>query len=295
MVAGDCAEVAALLTRGFRAWRKAAFWERALARLSAHVPPEGLPRMGYVLEADGAIVGVLLLIASEGAGEERRCNVSSWYVEPEYRLYGTLLVRRALRLQGVTYVNVTPAPETWDMLAAQGYSKYSAGRSFGVPLLARSGSRVVAGSVSRVREAVRPGPDLTDHEIKLLQDHARWGCLSLVCAGPEGRVPFVFGRRWRKGVVPFVYLLHCRGLDSFTAHARPLGRYLLRYGVALVVADAETKVSGMPGWFQDGFPKFFRGAQAPGSHDLAYTERAISGFDDAPLVAALNVRYCRGN
>lgn len=233
--------------------------------------------MGYVLEAGGAIVGVLLLIASEGAGHERQCNVSSWYVEPEYRLYGTLMVRHALRLQGVTYLNVTPAPETWDMLAAQGYGKYSVGRAFGVPVLARRRKETGSRRVMRVRDQVRPGPDLTDHEVNLLQDHARWGCLSLVCAGPEGRVPFVFGRRWRKGIIPFVYLLHCRGLDSFTAHARPLGRYLLRYGVTLVVADSEANFAGMPGWFQDGFPKFFRGAHIPGNHDLAYTERAMFG------------------
>jgi hypothetical protein len=274
MEVGDCAGVAALLTRGFSAWRTAAFWERALARLAGREPPEGLPRLGYVLEADGAVVGVLLLIASESDRGERRCNVSSWYVEPAFSLYGTLLVRRALRLQGVTYVNVTPAPETWDLLAAQGYRRYSVGRSFAVPALARRGA---TGRVIRVRGPLRPGPDLSEHEVKLLQDHAQWGCLSLVAAGPEGRVPFVFGRRWRKGVIPFAYLLHCRGIDSFTAHARPLGRYLLRYGIGLVVADAEAKVAGMPGWFQDGFPKFYRGAEAPGPHDLAYTERAVFG------------------
>ncbi len=248
-----------------------------MGRLAAHVAPAGLPRMGYVLEAGGTIVGVLLLIASQGPDGENRCNVSSWYVEPDFRLYGTLLVRRALRHKGVTYVNVTPAPETWDMLAAQGYSRYSVGRAFGVPVLASFLARKGAGSVSRVREPIRPGTDLTDHEIKLLQDHARWGCISLVCTGPEGRVPFVFGRRWRKGVIPFVYLLHCRGLDSFAAYARPLGLHLLRYGVTLVVADAEAKFAGMPSWFQGGFPKFFRGGQAPACHDLAYTERAIFG------------------
>ena len=275
MVPADSADVAALLTRGFQAWRKAAFWHRALARLAAHVPPDGLPRMGYVLEAGPSIVGVLLLIASESAGGERRCNVSSWYVEPEFRLYGSLLVRRALRLQDVTYVNITPAPETWDMLAAQGYRRYSVGRSFGVPMLGRRGS----GPAMRVgmRDQVTPGPDLTEHEIRLLKDHARWGCLSLVCHGPEGRAPFVFGRRWRKGIVPFAYLLYCRELDSLTAHARPLGRYLLRHGIVLVVADAEGKLAGVPGWFQAGFPKFFRGQLAPASHDLAYTERAILG------------------
>ena len=270
----DCEAVAILLTRGFHAWRNRRFWDAALARLAEHVPPEGLPRMGYALEAKGAIVGVLLMIAHETADGARFCNLSSWYVDPAFSLYGALLVRHAFRHRNVTYVNVTPAPETWALLAAQGYTRFSAGRSFVLPLLARRGTRA---SVSRIREIAAPGPDLTEHERDLLRSHTRWGCISLVCAGAEGRVPFVFGLRRRRGMLPFAYLLHCRGLDSFTAHARALGLYLLRHGVFLVVADADVHLTGMPGWFSDGFPKFFRGSTAPGAHDLTYTERAIFG------------------
>jgi len=73
----------------------------AAGRIAAH---------GLRARAGGRIVGVLLLIASEAVDDVRRCNVSRWYVEPEYRVYGTLLVRRALRHRDVTYINVSPAP-----------------------------------------------------------------------------------------------------------------------------------------------------------------------------------------
>lgn len=277
MTAADVDAVIALLTKGFAAWRDAAFWSRALRRLADRAVPAGLPQFGYVLEVSGTVVGVLLLIASEWmqAGETvRRCNVSSWYVEPEYRVYGTLLVRRALRLRDVTYLNVTPAPETWPVLAAQGYARYAAGRVVTLPVLARGSqpARVVAAD-----PALAAGPDLDAAEVALLREHASWGCLSLICETETGRVPFVFGLRRRRGILPFAYLLYCRGLDSLAAYARPLGSALARRGIFMLIADADGKVPGVPGWFQGGHPKFFRGTKAPNPSDLAYTERAIFG------------------
>lgn len=277
MTVADFDAVGALLTKGFAAWRDAAFWSLALRRLAERSAPAGMPQLGYVLERCGAIVGVLLLIASEWreAGTlVRRCNVSSWYVEPEFRLYGTLLVRQALRHQDVTYLNVTPAPETWTVLAAQGYTRYAAGRAVTLPLLARRGNpaRVVVADAD-----IAPGPDLDPAEIDLLREHARWGCLNLICETQAGRVPFVFGLRRRRGIIRFVYLLYCRGPDSLLAHARPLGIALARRGIFLLVADSEAKIKGIPGWFEDGHPKFYRGTKAPPASDLAYTERAIFG------------------
>lgn len=137
-----------------------------------------------------------MLIASEAVDDVRRCNVSSWYVEPEYCVYGTPLVRRALR--------------------------------------GRAGPAL--------------GADLDSREVALLRGHARWDCLSLVCRSRDGRAPFVFGLRRRRGILPFAYLIHCRSLESFAAHARPLGRYLLSRGVGFVVADADAKIAGVPGW-----------------------------------------------
>ena len=266
----DVADVAALLTRGFRAWRNRAFWDRALTRLAEHDPPDGLPRMGYALEVRGSLVGVLLMIAHQTADGARYCNLSSWFVEPAFSLYGALLARRALRHPGVTFLNVTPAPETWDLLANQGYTRFSVGRAYSLPVLARRGAMA---SVRRVHAVTGSIPEMTDYELDLLRRHASWGCISVICTG----APFIFGLRRRRGIVPFAYLLHCRSIQSFDAHARSLGLYLLRYGVMLVVVDAEAQLAGMPCWFDKRFPKFFRGTAAPLSHDLAYTERAIFG------------------
>lgn len=276
MVRADCAAVAELLTKGFAEWRDNQFWVQAMDRLCARVPPDGLPQFGYVLVASGRIVGVLLLIASQedAAGASiRRCNVSSWYVEPEFRIYGSLLVTRALRRRDVTYLNVTPAPETWKVLVAQGYRQFIDGRAVAIPLLARSGSRA---EIRVAEPGLVQGNDLSENEVTLLLDHARWDCISLVCDTPSGRLPFVFGQRRRRGV-KYAYVIYCRTLDSVAEHARPLGRYLARRGIGFMVVDADARLPGMPGWFEAGFPKFYRGEQPPRAGDLAYTERAVFG------------------
>lgn len=277
MTRADCAAVERLLTKGFASWRDAAFWRRALDRLAERMAPAGLPQFGYVLDVSGTVVGVLLLIASEWleAGKPvRRCNVSSWYVEPAFRLYGSLLVRRALRHRDVTYLNVTPAPETWDVLAAQGYRAYVNGRALLVPLLA---PRTAVARVTLAGPELASGADLAAAEIDVLRDHARWDCLSVICETETGRVPFVFGLRRRRRIVPFAYVVYCRGLESLAAHARPLGHWLARRGIFLVVVDADGRPPTIPGWFQAGYPKFFIGEHAPRPGDLAYTERAVFG------------------
>lgn len=273
----DLERVAALLTAGFAGQRVAAFWTRALARLAARTPPPGFPRFGYVLALGERLVGVLLLLAAEvgeGGARHVRCNVSSWWVEPGFRPYGSLLVHRALRRREATYLNVTPAPETWTLLEAQGYQRYASGRAVACPVFARAGRPA---TVRLADPGLQPGPDLSAGEVQILREHAAWDCLSVVCDAGAGRVPFVFGRRRLRGALPFAYLIYSRDLDSLTAHARPLGRFLLRRGIPLLVTDADGRLPGMPGWFVGGHPKFFRGPNRPRPGDLAYTERAVFG------------------
>ena len=55
----DLETVVNLLTRGFEV-RSRHFWQRALTRLKSHRTPRGFPKFGYLLESDGAPVGVIL-------------------------------------------------------------------------------------------------------------------------------------------------------------------------------------------------------------------------------------------
>jgi hypothetical protein len=60
---------------GARAWRDCGS--------TRHRP--ALPKYGYVLDDDGRLVGVILLICTEvpsHGSSHFRCNISSWYVMP---------------------------------------------------------------------------------------------------------------------------------------------------------------------------------------------------------------------
>src|SRR5207244_11335610 len=76
-----------LLRSGFPA-RARSFWIRALNRLSEHATPAGLPKYGYLVEGNGALIGLLLLISATNDihGDAKiPSNGSRWFVEPEYR------------------------------------------------------------------------------------------------------------------------------------------------------------------------------------------------------------------
>src|SRR5512140_2732194 len=103
----DIDAIADLLTRGFPR-RTRDYWMRGLGRQSERQVPQGYPRYGYLLENDAGPVGVLVLLYTSRveAGETTiRCNLSSWYVQPSFRIYATLLTSMAQKNKQVTYTN----------------------------------------------------------------------------------------------------------------------------------------------------------------------------------------------
>ncbi len=274
----DVGAVVDLLTRGFPQ-RGRSFWTHALEQLRKRDHPADLPKYGYLLEADGAPVGTILLICAAlraGEGMAPRCNLSSWYVEPDYRAYASLLVMQALRHKDVTYLNVSPARHTWPIIEAQGFSRYCDGIFVAFPALDGWSS---GGAKADVFDARRNPPVRFDlFEADMLARHAEFGCISLWCVSGGDAFPFVFRPRLVKGVVPCVQLIYCRDVALFTRFAGPLGRYLLRRGRPVVIIDANGPIAGLTGLFRPGsMPKYYKGPQRPRLGDLAYTEYAVLG------------------
>jgi hypothetical protein len=279
IASGDVDAVADLLTRGFPG-RTRAYWLAGLQRQASRAVPDGYPRYGYLLEAAGAVVGVLLLMYSESAGAREpalTCNVASWYVDPQFRNQASLLSGIALKHKHVTYLNVTPAPSTWPILEAQGYKRYCNGLFFAVPALSRGGGTVTAISANSTQP-----DDLSASEFDLLQRHASYGCLSLVCRSPRGAMPFVLAAfRIRQGRIgmPAMQLIWCRGIDDFVACAGAVGRYLIMRGKPLVVIDADGRIAGLTGLYSEARgQKYYRGPNPPRLGDLADTEYALYGL-----------------
>ena len=273
----DIAAIAALLRRGFPKHHRN-FWLQAFEQLKRREPPPSLPKYGYLLESEGVPVGTLLLICTTiqmGDAATNRCSLSAWYVEPEFRAYATMLVAQALRHKDVTYLNVTPAPHTWPIIEAMGFSRYCNGIFVAAPML----NGLFGGERAKVLDAhQRPEVPFDPCEHELLLHHAALGCISLWCVTSERAYPFAF--RWRlvETVVYCAQLVYCRDIADFVRFAGPIGRFLALRGRLLVLVDSNGPIPGLVGaFFRDKQPKYFRGSQRPRLGDLAYTEIAVLG------------------
>lgn len=272
----DTAEVVDLLTRGYRVHPRE-FWRDIFAGLSRRSVPDGFPRYGYVLESGGKPVGAILLIFStvwiDGAATIR-CNGSSLYVDPAFRIYAPLLLGRALKEKNVTVLNLTAAPHTHKMVEASGFARFSNGRFATVPVFSRApkdaGIRVIGASQE-------PDAPFNPQDRQLLLEHADFGCTSLWCVANREAYPFVFQRRAGRRL-PFAQLVYCRNVESFVRFARPIGLYLLRKLQPLVILDANGPIPGLFGKYFSNRPRFFLGPDRPHLGDLAYTETALFGI-----------------
>jgi hypothetical protein len=276
----DFDAVARLLSEGFGLRRSRAFWLRVLDVLAKRAPPSGLPKFGYVLEDGGRPVGAILVIFSApGTAGDRdaiRGNISSWYVESAFRGYASFLAAQALRHKSVTYLNISPAPGTMPIVEAQGYKKYSNGLFIAAPALQWRPSDETSAIVPCSEPPDAPHESF---EHKLLTDHAAYGCTSFWYVTATRAYPFVFRRRFAKGVLPCAQLIYCRDIADVARFAGPIGQYLLWQHCPLVIVDANARVPGLVGIYVDGLmPKYFKGPQRPRLGDLAYTEAALFGM-----------------
>jgi hypothetical protein len=246
-----------------------------LARLQARAVPDGMPRYGYLLEGDGRPVGVILaLFAATPGNGAIRANVSSWYVDPRFRSYASLLVSQALKLKDVTYMNISAVRHTWPVVEAQGFRRYGNGIFVAFAALQTS-----ADSRARVLPAdTRPDAPFEPFERDLLMEHAAYGCISFWCETPERAFPFVFRPRIVKGVIPCAQLIYCADIADVPRFAGQIGRFLALRGRPFVIIDANGPIAGLAGkYFDETMPKYFRGPSQPRLGDLAYTEAALFG------------------
>ena len=260
IVESDLDGLADLLTRGFpRSCR--AYWTQGFARWQTLPVVDGVPRYGYVLDGGFGPVGVILLIASRRS-ELITSNLSSWYVEPQWRTHSTMLIKVATKLKHVTYLNASPAPHTWRTLLAQGFHPYNFGRS---AVFALPGRGVVSTDI----------PD-TLPEAQLLRDHRALGWISLTVEKNGMISPFVFQpRRLDRPPVNMMDVMFCRGADDLRRCAPALTRHFFKQGVLGFLIDGD--VPGLSHYAEGKEPRYYKGPSRPILGDLAYTEKVVFG------------------
>ncbi len=301
---GDLAGVTDLLGRGFPG-RPRRYWERGLRRMGERPGVEGCPRYGFLLEAGGATVGVALTLFSAaprglaggiaggtaGGPASIRCNLSSWTVDPAYRMQAPLLIASLLKRRDVTFTNISPAPHTWSTIEAQGFRAYADGQALLAPALAPAPSPALARRGSPVRVSAEAAGWRGLPEAALLDDHLGYGCTCLAVEAADGIHPFVFlPFRARSGrlPLPLMQLVYARDVADFARLARPIGLWLLARGTVGVMVDVGVTVDGgvEHGGDHGGPPvlrrfrrgrKYAKGPEVPRLGDLSYSERVIFG------------------
>ncbi|MBR0953622.1 acyl-CoA acyltransferase [Bradyrhizobium canariense] len=275
----DLDAVANLLAHGF-ARRPRYYWMNGLRRMSVRDVPQGFPRFGYMLDYAGMPVGVLLLIYTareDGCGTSIRCNLSSWYVDPAYRNYASMLTSVAQRHKQVTYINISPAHWTWRTIEAQGFHAYCGGVFFSFPALS---SLAKSMRVEIVPQDVKAIDGLSEADVVLLARHASCGCLSVVCRAGDGRVyPFVLLPMRIRGVrVPAMRLIYCHDVADYVACANAIGRFLLWRGRIMIALDANGSMNDLVGFYRGHRGrKYFKGPHRPRLADLSDSELVIYG------------------
>jgi hypothetical protein len=273
----DTDRVVTLLTKGFPR-RTRAYWVNAFRRIAAHATPYGAPKYGYLMEHDGTPVGVILAISTDfatAAGPVTRCNVSSWYVEPAYRGYASLLAAQAFKRSDVVYQNISTERHTRPTIEAQGFIRYASGEFVWCVLPAA----VRSSPACSIDEPGLPACRVDAAEQRLIADHAQYGCIAFWCSTPERSHPFVFARRALKGFIPCVQLVYCTDIDGVVRFAPAIARRLATMGRLFVIINANGSIAGLLGrYFADAGPKYFKGPRSPRLGDLAYTEAAMFGM-----------------
>jgi hypothetical protein len=260
------------------------FWASGLHRLSQHPPPPGFPQFGYLLEVNGVVAGMILVISAKVPVDGQmkvRCNVSCWYVWPAFQAYGSLLVTQALKHKEATYINISPLAHTYGLVAAQGYTRYCEGSFTCLPALSSRWPKV---EIALATPELQPGADLSAGEIELLLKHVGYGCIGLIATLGGCRIPFVFELTRRYRVLGTAYLVYSQSIEDFVRLSGPLGWYLARRGFPFVALDANGPIPGLIGRYTPGTPKYFKGPDRPRLGDVAYSERVLLGLRLSPRV-----------
>jgi hypothetical protein len=285
----DLHQVATLLGRGFR--RPSTYYADALARLAQHSTPMGCPKFGYLMESNDRVVGAILLIFSTFGNAQRRqlrCNVTSWYVEPDYKGYAALFASRAFHRKDVTYVNISARPAARPIIKAQGFVQYSRGQFVALPAL-----HLACETPAKIIPAdTEPHVPFDPGERELLAAHAGFGCTSVWCVTADRAYPFVFLPRMFKRCLPGAQLIYCRDIGDVVRFARPIGKYLATRGLFLLSIDANGPIPNLLGRYLEGkSPRFFRGQTCPRMGDLAYTQAAMFPWPELPEGAGGPARH----
>jgi fatty-acyl-CoA synthase len=208
------------------------------------------PDLGHLLTVGNEIVGFLGAIYASRKIRGKAgivCNLTSWYMLPQYRGRGVELLDAAIRKEHVTFTALTPAPAVISMLEAMGFARLNQRRIELPPLLHVDTLRERGLSISFDPEGVRRSLD--DQERLIFDDHAPYDCLLLSATVGSEHAFLVVKRRAAK--TPFSEILYCSNPALLTRHLERIKLAILQRQRTLRLVCDEGLLPERPrGWYR---------------------------------------------
>jgi hypothetical protein len=204
------------------------------------------PDHGFLLEADGLVVGVYAALYSEtgGSGRDRPvCNLAAWCVLEEFRRHSLRLVRAMVAPRDRELTDLSPSGTVVPLNERLGFRHLDTSGALAVnlPLPTRRHVRLVTGRAAI--EATLTGADLAAY-----RDHADSAAARHVVAVVDGRPCWVVFRAVRrKRLRLFASVIHVSDRDLFGTVAPAVYRHiLLAHGLPFTLV--QNRVSGPRPW-----------------------------------------------
>lgn len=234
------------------------------------------PDHGFLLVADGLVVGAYAALYSETGGPDRDrpvCNLAAWCVLEEHRGHSLRLVRAMLAQRDRELTDLSPSGAVVPLNERLGFRHLdtSGALALNLPLPARRPTRLVTDQASI--EATLTGSDLAAY-----RDHVGSAAARHVVAVVDGQPCWVVFRTVRrKGLRLFASVLHVSDRELFRAAAPAVYRHLL-LAHRLPFTLLQTRVSGPGPWHSVPLPAqrptmyLSRAGQPPESVSYLYSE-----------------------
>jgi hypothetical protein len=212
----------------------AAAWLRAIA-----VPwPVEQPNAGFMLLADGEVVGANLAFYSERTIDGRRerfCNLGAWCVREEHRFHALRLVKSLLAQDGYHFTDLSPSGSVVGLNERLGFAFLDTTTALApnLPLPSRPRRGRIRSDPAAIERTLDAG------ELAIYRDHAATAAARhLVLTRGDEHCYVIFRKDRRKGVPLFASLLYVSNPELLRRMAVPLTRHLLlRHGAAATLVE----------------------------------------------------------
>jgi len=246
------------------------------------------PDFGRVLTVGNDITGFIGAIYASRKINGRTgsvCNLTSWYVLPDYRGWGVELLAAAVSNKDLTYTALTPGPAATQMLEAMGFARSNTCK-IALPPLAQIDTLLQRElSISFDPETIRRSLDDTQRQI--FDDHVGCDCLPLSLSAGSEHTLLIVKRRVGGNArlnrlfstaakVAYSEILYCSDPNMLARHLERAKLAILRRQRTLLLVCDERLFAKLPKGLLFEAPALYRSSQFSAAElDKLYSELAL--------------------